>query len=72
MIESGGSSFCLVVCLHGDLLKDEISGEMSLEVKGLLSLVKVGILFLQQIQYCPCLSGFCSGIDAGFVGIGMI
>lgn len=72
MIEGGGSSFCLIVCLHGDLLKDEISGEMSPEVKGLLSVAEVGILFLQQIQCCSSLSGFCSGIDAGFVGIGMI
>lgn len=56
MIEGGGSLFCFVVCLHGDLLKDEISGEMSLEVKGLLSVVEVGILFLEQIQCCSCLS----------------
>lgn len=72
MIEGGGSSFCHVVCLHGDLLKDEISGEMSPEVKSLLSVVEVGILFLQQIQCCSHLSGFCSGINAGFVGIRMI
>lgn len=55
MIEGGGSSFCLIVCLHGDLLKDEISGEMSPEVKGLLSVAEVGILFLQQIQCCSSL-----------------
>lgn len=65
MTEGGGSSFCLVVCLHGGLLKDELSGEMSLEVKGLLLFVEVGILFLEQIQCCSCLSGFCSGIDTG-------
>lgn len=67
MIEGGGSSFCLVVCLHGDLLKDEISGEVSPEVKGLLPVVEVGILFLQQIQCCSRLSGFCSEIDAGIL-----
>lgn len=72
MTESGASSFCLVVCLRDDLLKDELSGEMSTEVKGLLSFVEVGILFLQQIRCCSCLSGFCSGIDVGFVVIGMI
>lgn len=46
MIECGGSSPCLIVSLHGDLLKNEICfiGEVSPEVKGLLSVVKVGIL----------------------------
>lgn len=54
MIEGGGSSFCLIVCLHGDLLKDEISGEMSPEVKGLLSVAEVGIvLTANSVLFLP-------------------
>lgn len=43
MIEGGGSSSCLVVCLHGDLLKDEFcfTGKASPVDKGLVSIVEV-------------------------------
>lgn len=46
MIEGGGSSSRLIVHLHGDLLKDEIcfTGTVSPAVKGLLSVVEIGIL----------------------------
>lgn len=57
MNEGRGSFPCLVVFFHSDLLKDEICfiGKMSPEVKGLLSVIKVGILsaFTANSVLCP-------------------
>lgn len=57
MTESGGSSSCLVVHLHSDLLKDEIcfTGEVFPAGKDLLSVVGVGILsaFTANSVLCP-------------------
>lgn len=57
MIEAGGSSSCLAVRLHGDLLKDEIcfTGDVSPVVKGHLSVVEVGILSTLTANSVLCL-----------------
>lgn len=57
MIEGGGNSSCLAVCLHGDLLKDEIgfTGEVFPAVKGLLSVAEVDILCVPTANSMLCL-----------------
>lgn len=68
MIEGGGSS-CLVVCLHGDLLKDEIcfTGKAPQWIKALSRLLRYSILsaltansvLCQPVMVLQCVWGRC-------------